>query len=234
MKKVSLLLVLTLIVSILAACNIKNDVGGGADEMENEGVLPPLDAIVEESEWDAVSDTADGPDSTIEPTENSEDSADIESSTVPHANTDAAEDESTISSESESEEKTVNTDDGSPAETEPATGAESIGEQSSDTDAAETEEPETEPYDGMEVTIPDSSKMISEAYSLGLTTGYSVAKGSATIIQPDKDNPNIIRVVFETDDKDVRIAVNYHRKSESSSWKLVPGLPISVLKSEEN
>ena len=233
MKKVSLLLVLTLIVSLLAACNIKNDVGGGADEMENEGVLPPLDAIVEETEWDAVSDTADGPDSTIEPTENSEDSADIESSTVPHANTDAAEDESTISSESESEEKT-GTDYGSPAETEPATDSEKIEEQSSDIDAAETEEPETEPYDGMEVTIPDSSKMISEAYSLGLTTGYSVAKGSATIIQPDKDNPNIIRVVFETDDKDVRIAVNYHRKSESSSWKLVPGLPISVLKSEEN
>lgn len=233
MKKVSLLLVLTLIVSLLAACNIKNDVGGGADEMENEGVLPPLDAIVEETERDAVSDTADGPDSTIEPTENSEDSADIESSTVLHANTDAAEDESTISSELESEEKT-GTDDGSHAETEPATDSEKIEEQSSDIDAAETAEPETEPYDGMEVTISDSSKMISEAYSLGLTTGYSVAKGSATIIQPDKDNPNIIQVVFETDDKDVRIAVNYHRKSESSSWKLVPGLPISVLKSEEN
>lgn len=233
MKKVSFLLVLTLIVSLLAACNIKNDVSDGADEMENEGVLPPLDAIVEETEWDAVSDTADGPDSTIEPTENVEDSADIESSTVPHANTDAAEDESTISSELESEEKT-GTDDGSPAETEPATDSEKIEEQSSDIDAAETAEPETEPYDGMEVTIPDSSKMISEAYSLGLTTGYSVAKGSATIIQPDKDNPNIIQVVFETDDKDVRIAVNYHRKSESSSWKLVPGLPISVLKSEEN
>ncbi len=76
---------------------------------------------------------------------------------------------------------------------------------------------------------PEISALVNEAYTLGMTTGYSLARGSEKIIQVDGDDPNYIQIVFETDNENISVAVNYSRRSESSEWKLVSGIPVTVI-----
>ncbi len=75
---------------------------------------------------------------------------------------------------------------------------------------------------------PEISALVKEAYTLGMTTGYSIARGSERVIQFDGDDPNFIQIVFETGDEKISVAVNYRRQSEDGEWKLVSGFPITV------
>ena len=233
MRELSLFLVVALLLSLLASCNSINSNSNGAEEMENDGLHAPIDSITHDSDEETVPGIFGEPEVDSELSEGRDETAGKDSD--PSVDTDFTDDnEGSISNETDAEESGKSESSDETHETETETDIESATPEYSETiEPPVISEPETEAYDGMEVVVSEAQKLISEAKMVGITYGYSVAAGSARIIQPKKDNPNIIQVVFETDNPDIRIAINYHRKSEGAQWKLINGVPVSVLKSEE-
>ncbi len=236
MKKVSVIVLILLLILSLFSCSMRNSVYGS----DEEGLDDVLNPTVGDSELDPSKGLTWNEDSPREETHDETNTVpeNVESS-YPTSNVITTPTEET---ESKYEEISTEVNSSSDVGSNNAGGLESGAyEESSEVNTepvessiASTElltEPETEePYDGMEIKLSNSKTIINEAYNAGIiASGYSVAKGSGRIIQVDKDNPNIIQVVFETDDPNILVAINYHRVNENSDWKLINGLPISII-----
>ena len=236
MRKLSVVLIVVLLVSTFMSCGLRNNVDGS----DNEGLDDILSPTTGDSEvgtsnrvnWTEDSPSEDSRDETHAIPENVETSyaSPIEISTSAE-DTKSLYEETTVEIETSVEKDTSNTyDSETEAYVEPPEVNTEPAESSSESAEVVTEPETEEPHDGMEITLSNSKTIINEAYNAGIiASGYSVAKGSGRIIQVYKDNPNLIQVVFETDDPNILVAINYHRVNANSDWKLVNGLPISII-----
>lgn len=239
MKKLSFVLIIFLIVSSMVgcSCSLRNN----TDELDNDGLADILDPANEDNEIDPSDGLSIEDDTKIDGSNNYhiDPSEDVESATSIQAESELGSEKNDTENKetkSETENDTVTpTETQAPSESE--TNAVKVEESTeysespaeSTSDSA-TIEPEEELYDGMELTLPESKELINEAYTAGMMlSGYPVAKGSGRIILVDKDNPNLIQIVFETYDENILIGVNYYRTNENSKWKLINGASISII-----
>jgi len=236
MRNISVILIIALIVTLLSSCSLRNGSNeNGNDEMDPDGKQTPINTIIDDSGFDTETSLSNNPNASYESNPEQEYSFGAESTVVPGSdsiesndnkeyisdeNTDAFSDITDESCEQSTIEKVKETEPNVPEHIE--------------TDQLVETEPETVAYDGMEIIISDSSKLIKEAYNAVRFSGYSVAWDSARIIQIKKDNPNLIQVVFETDNVNIQIAVNYYRKNQNADWNLITGASFSIIENEEN